>query len=644
MNYLREIGEVPGMLEELGEIFDNAIDLLTPNAIVYGGALRDIIAGMEIKGDLDIAVSPHESGTLINTFSRDAKWIEPQTCLRPSDIIRQGHMPDAAPRRTSPSAKWSTPRTLSSNYDGLAPIESVKDFRTIGGVKAQIIVSDRHDLDPMESVLEVVRNVDIICCGLFMMFDGRLFEAVKDAEKDCQKRVLRINYDSCNLTNVDRTKARLEHLKVRGWKVSVNMKELNRKTTKNRKAAERKKKSEMERLFGPKSRPREPIMDWEEGTPYLHVRKGIIRDLGGLDRTKHAIASKLSNANISNNIRTHHGALRVEVPTNSVHDVHKYLERELEKRVQSIRTRKAIRDKANAPSMATAYVPSYNAKGRSKIKIKSSPNKLKTGMFHVGPAEVLMASQSSSSNKRVHEARNLIEHLATEMDFNVQTEARMDGSIRVIVHPDNLEEFQANVLEAFRMAKKIRRKGGPLSAGMIDAVTEDVLNPQPIVAKPSRSKPHKVVEVIREEPEIPVGFEPSEAIDPPSDSGGNMWAQWHDSNEVLPDPEMLKQVQEHEASPGPQLNPVKVDFEGLGDRTVINASVGLDGDQVWMSVDLDDGNTIKKRLDSNEVKVLSQNLFELNDGSIPEIKINIHEVELKTDKHKKSMSSGNDSF
>lgn len=617
MNYLREIGEIPGILEELGEIFDNAIDLLTPNAIVYGGAIRDVVAGMELKGDLDIAVAPQEAGALIGTFLNDAKWIEPQVCLGPGDIIRQGHRPDAGPRvspSSSSSKKWGSPRLSSSNYEDLAPIEKVKTFKTIGGVRVQIVTSSASEKSPMENVLEVVKNVDIICCGLCMMFDGRVFEVVKGAENDCLKKILRMNYDSCNLVDLDRAKKRLEHLKSRGWKMSVNMKELERKIKKKAKEALRKKEEEMERLFGNRSGLIERLAQREHGSPYIHFSSKVSKTIGG----RETIRKMLGNVDIANNIQVKNdGGLRIEVPSNQADEVAQYLDKEIRDHILS-----GKHSKREKLGQLYGSPPTWVPK-KPTAKRKPSSSRRKKAMFDITTAEIKLASQSSSASKRSHDVRNLIEDLATQMDINVNTETRMSGDIRVHCPPDRATMFRDKISEVLNMVHNIKPNKEPLSSECRNVAIRSVLD-----------LPEEVEEAHdwAADLDIPGHDEMQEVlgVEEPitsADHGGEMWAKWHDpSEEVAPSQAMASFVQAAEASEVTKPNPIKINLEGLGDRNVTDASVDLDGGDVWLSIKLDDGNDMKRKLNADEVVAISKGLFDTTEaGAITEISIDLED-------------------
>ncbi len=46
--------EFSDAVELISEKFDNALELADKDALVYGGAVRDLVAGLPLKGDLDI--------------------------------------------------------------------------------------------------------------------------------------------------------------------------------------------------------------------------------------------------------------------------------------------------------------------------------------------------------------------------------------------------------------------------------------------------------------------------------------------------------------------------------------------------------------------------------------------------------------
>jgi hypothetical protein len=87
--------------------------------------------------------------------------------------------------------------------------------------------------------------VDIICCGMIMLYDGRVFEAVPGAYQDCIDGVLRINKSSDTIY-LDAIGTRVEKLVGRGWKNTIDVNKVIKEVEENREKAKRKEQRIME--------------------------------------------------------------------------------------------------------------------------------------------------------------------------------------------------------------------------------------------------------------------------------------------------------------------------------------------------------------------------------------------------------------
>jgi hypothetical protein len=197
--YLKEIENVGWVQEIVMERFDNATELMVPTSIVYGGAIRDCIAGKELIGDLDIAITSDDFENVSKMFATNPKWI--------------------------PFVKEKADQTIKSSGDlaiKFAPISGISSFITIGGKIVQLITSRYQDRDPLQRVIRVARMVDIVCCGVIMLSDGRVFEVVPGAYQDCLDGILKINKNSDTI-HTDALGLRVEKLVNRGWKNTIDV-------------------------------------------------------------------------------------------------------------------------------------------------------------------------------------------------------------------------------------------------------------------------------------------------------------------------------------------------------------------------------------------------------------------------------------
>ena len=209
-NYLVEIDSMGWIYEALSEVFDNALQFMGPHCVIYGGAIRDCLAGLELKGDLDIAVPQNDLREISRRFRTDPKWIP----VKGMDL---------------------------SSYGKPLPMASIVPFKTINGRIAQVITASKiSGKDPLQNAIHLARRVDIICCGVIMTQDGRIFEVLPNAYDDCRNKVLNINKQSDDI-HIDALPSRVDKLMKRGWK---NMIDVEKETKRVKKLQVKKKKIE----------------------------------------------------------------------------------------------------------------------------------------------------------------------------------------------------------------------------------------------------------------------------------------------------------------------------------------------------------------------------------------------------------------
>ena len=181
IEYILYVGGSVCYLEEILEKFD-IMEFITDDCLIYGGAVRDVVAGKPLIGDLDVAVNSPEFATNI---SRSSKW-----------VTTSNHIPNRS----------------YNVFNDL--IHSVISFRSHLSRVVQVIMVQQPS-----SQMDIVRNVDISCCGVAIVdlsTDDRLVEIVENALDDCRRGVLRINKQSTFITEL--TLDRANKLVKRGWK------------------------------------------------------------------------------------------------------------------------------------------------------------------------------------------------------------------------------------------------------------------------------------------------------------------------------------------------------------------------------------------------------------------------------------------
>jgi len=250
--FFREI-DFPDALELITEKFDNAVNLIGSNGVVYGGAIRDLIAGFPLSSDLDIACNYSEHKYIVKTFDNSEKW------------IRGNFKPQKSDRVPNPFGKKEEPPFLRSAsrrkgpYGESSPISSVVDFYNCDGMKVQLMRPSIRP-DGLGPATEVVKGVDITCCGLMMDAAGRIFEVIEGAYRDCNDRVLRLNDRNPNV-DVEALKKRIKKLEERGWISKINM----RKLVRNAKKLEESKRKHMQKLMKENKKRRTGVLgrvDW----------------------------------------------------------------------------------------------------------------------------------------------------------------------------------------------------------------------------------------------------------------------------------------------------------------------------------------------------------------------------------------------
>jgi len=247
LNYKIKI-DVPNVIELISETFDNVLNYMLPGMLVYGGVLRDIIAGFGLHHDLDIAATPSEKKEFIHYLGTSSKWMEESVVAQYKK--RAGVVESKVLDVISPHSMKNGMVDLKEDYtyrNRTGPkfssynnnIQDVKTFINSSGRKLQIITA-KPDLFTLKepSPLLVVRAVDLICCGIMMDINGNVYEIVEGAKDDCVKKILRINENAdIEFHNLNK---RIKKFVARGWKSEIDLAKVKRKQTRLKKVAERK--------------------------------------------------------------------------------------------------------------------------------------------------------------------------------------------------------------------------------------------------------------------------------------------------------------------------------------------------------------------------------------------------------------------
>lgn len=247
--YLQEIPNASWIIEVISEKFDDAINMMTTNTVVYGGAVRDCLAGKELVGDLDILVAPGEYSILINRFVKNPKWILMTTKSQTQDSFY----------------------TQFFTSNGLMPY--LTSFKTLNNRTVQVITSpSTKSSNFFQTVIQFAKQIDIVCCGVIFTNNGKAFEIIPNAYKDCKEHMLHIN-STFNVVNLEKFQLRIKKLVSRGWYNDINMNQVIRNTKKQN------LKLKTEKSF---FKPDSQITLNEEITSIFNGAKSTVRLLNGI--------------------------------------------------------------------------------------------------------------------------------------------------------------------------------------------------------------------------------------------------------------------------------------------------------------------------------------------------------------------------
>jgi hypothetical protein len=315
-SYILELPDTDHVMEVIGERFDDALCFMTDFSVIYGGAVRDVLAGMPIEGDIDISVARCDFGKVTSAFGQSPKW----RAVQAEDAKR------LAARYGIPSGGLLSVDISARSEKPSGRILAMDTFESHRGMKAQVIVPSAEFEDPMMEALTFARDVDIACCGVVMLNDGRVFEVVPGAFEDCKNKVLRFN-EGADLLHIEALEFRVNKLVARGWKSEIDIRskimQANRKK-KREEASRRRKMGEMAKYAEIHSGSTATAMEVEGETikfpwNFCYLADGIVnfeRTIEGAPAV--TIAVNPANFSIAKNtveaiVRKYRGAVRVNL-------------------------------------------------------------------------------------------------------------------------------------------------------------------------------------------------------------------------------------------------------------------------------------------------------------------------------------------
>lgn len=189
---------MPWVVENIEAVFDDALQHLTDGSIIYGGALRDSIAELPLKGDLDIAVPANEYRQVLANFNNTARWIS-EVFEKKGDYKR-------------PSERV---------------IKNVSVFKSMYNKEIQLIQAhQRHEKSFAcdAGVWQLVERVDIRSSGVIMNNMGEIFEVIPGAIDDCKNKRLVYNENlSTDEVFLKTMTKRVDKLTKRGWSNEIDL-------------------------------------------------------------------------------------------------------------------------------------------------------------------------------------------------------------------------------------------------------------------------------------------------------------------------------------------------------------------------------------------------------------------------------------
>lgn len=192
---------------DVKEVFQQS-DYIT----IYGGAVRDSLAGLEIH-DIDILCMPNSANKLRTFLIRNG--YEPLDLYDPDVIDMYRGITLISEPWTLMNKNRKIIQIIRPRWNGQMFMNKPKDYVNITNTREYQL-----------AYYNLIKNVDISCCGVFLENHDReirLREACKNAILSCLSQTYEINNWS-QLYNTTRTSMREYKLTSRGW---FNIKSIN---------------------------------------------------------------------------------------------------------------------------------------------------------------------------------------------------------------------------------------------------------------------------------------------------------------------------------------------------------------------------------------------------------------------------------
>lgn len=187
IHYLKEIDESKNLIYNIEDYIEEDLNILPDGSVIYGGAVRDFYAFDEIMGDIDLIVKSNMDAVKLKDTLAEHGW------SRQNSLI-VGY--EETPFKVAHTLK--------------------RDSRQI-----QIIILKASKSKPM-SFIDLVRQVDLACCGMFALYKGSVYTVLPNALNDCQDRILDLSpYYRKGVTK--KLIERINKFMSRGWTLSDSL-------------------------------------------------------------------------------------------------------------------------------------------------------------------------------------------------------------------------------------------------------------------------------------------------------------------------------------------------------------------------------------------------------------------------------------
>lgn len=163
--------------------YSNLCDfILSKDAIIFGGAVRDSIAELEIH-DIDILVLPNSCKTIVDMLKASGfKYID----------------------------KFNM--DIATLYSGSIINLPLTFYREDSFIQ---LIRPRTKTNNTDTLINIAKNVDLSCCGVYLDSNS-LHESCTKAIEHCQKKIFKV-FDQNRLYNRQRCDNRIQKLTDRGW-------------------------------------------------------------------------------------------------------------------------------------------------------------------------------------------------------------------------------------------------------------------------------------------------------------------------------------------------------------------------------------------------------------------------------------------